>query len=112
MGDVTFPRLAYKVGGPWALECGSFSVKEVPDAETFAAMQAEGWYLTQEAASESTTDEGNDHGQEQEGQGRQGQEGLLIELREKAASLGIAFRPQWREKKLAEAIAEAEAAKA
>lgn len=99
--EITFPRLAYKVGGPWVLECGRFSCMEVQSAEAFEALSKEGWYLTQEEAASP--------GEQPEQEAAQNQ---LEELRAKANALGIAFRPQWREKKLAEAIAEAEQAAA
>jgi hypothetical protein len=46
--ELEFPRIVYRAGGPWQLESGAYSVKQVNSAKELA--QAEGWHLDQYAA--------------------------------------------------------------
>ena len=96
MEKLEFPRLAYKVGGPWELECGHFSVREVLSLDDLGD-----WFLTQEEAKAA-------HDAAQADNALNAAKDHRAELEAKARALGIAFKPQWGDKKLSEAIAEAE----
>ena len=99
MDKLVFPRLAYKVGGPWELEAGKFSVREVLSLEDMG----DGWYLDQFEAKAA-------HDAVQAESALNAAKTHRAELEAKARALGIAFKPQWGDKKLAEAIAEASGA--
>ncbi len=48
-----FPRIAYRLGGPWELEAGKFDVREVASQAEFDAIKTEGWRLDQYAAKDA-----------------------------------------------------------
>ena len=99
MDQLEFPRLAYKLGGEWALDAGKFSVREVT-AEEYEALQSEGWRLDQYAAAEA--------GQVQ-AEAPEAPEALPTreQMEADATSLGVKFDGRTSDKKLASLIAEA-----
>jgi len=118
--DLEFPRMAYKVGGPWALDAGKFSVREVT-AEEYEALQAEGWRLDQYAALEApqsaSATQGDGNGQGQEGQDGQGRQERLLstsggavvpptreQMEADATRLGVKFDGRTSDRKLAALI--------
>lgn len=84
------PRFVCKPGGPWALECGSFSVRIVhTDAELQESL-AEGWHLDQCAAQDALR--------------APAAPSARAELEAKAKALGVKFDGRTSDKKLAAQI--------
>jgi hypothetical protein len=115
-----FPRLLYRLGGPWALEAGDFSVLEVADEEQFASAQSEGWHLDQYAAKDAADAEqaqrdaefaariaGEESGDADGSPASTAPRLTRDELEAKAAELKIPFGPRVTDKKLAALISAA-----
>ena len=117
--DLEFPRIVYRAGGPWQLESGAFSVRQVDTANECEAALADGWHLDQYAAGSSAAanlekqrgDEAKQAGEEVQGRGQEA-EGLLspptrAELEQKARELGLKFDGRTTDKRLGAMIAAA-----
>lgn len=103
-----FPQMLYKAGGPEQIHGGAFSTLTVNDEAEHAAALADGWC-------ENTPDALDADQAAKERAARDAAAKLAAasdikpptreELEQKANELGIAFKPQTSDKKLAEAIA-------
>lgn len=104
-----FPRLVYRLGGPWALEAGSFSVQEVADEAALASAQAEGWHLDQYAAldAQREAEAKADQDAAEDSSTDDSAKATREELEAKAKELGIPFGPKVSDRKLSALIAAA-----
>lgn len=97
--NLEFPRCMYRFGGTWALESGNYTVRTVKDGAEMTAAKAEGFHLDQYAAKAA-------HEQpEKAAAADDSKPATREELEQKATELGIAFKPQTSNKKLAADIA-------
>lgn len=106
-----FPRLVYRLGGPWALEAGSFSVQEVADEAALASAQIEGWHLDQYAAldaqREAEAKAKADQDAADDSSTDDSAKATREELEAKAKELCIPFGPKVSDRKLSALIAAA-----
>lgn len=111
-----FPRLVYRLGGPWALEAGNFSVLEVADEAAMDAATADGWHLDQyaarEAEAQAEAQANADFAARIASDDTPADEGAAPkltreELEAKASELGVPFGPKVSDKKLAGLVAAA-----
>ena len=86
------PRIVIKSGGPWQLESGSYSVRQVDTTEALQESLADGWHLDQYAAQDASRAPAAPS------------EPTRAELEEKARALGVKFDGRTGDKKLAALI--------
>jgi len=94
-----FPRIVYRAGGPWALESGAYSVRQVDSAEELQAAQADGWHLDQYAAKAAAEAPAEESPAESAP--------TRADMEAQAAAKGLKFDGRTTDKKLAAMIAAA-----
>lgn len=103
-----FPKMLYRAGGPEPIHGGYFSTRIVHDADEHGKAAAEGWFDTTPNALQAQAEE-RAQAAEAAAKLAAARDDLKPTTREeleaKATELGIPFKPQTSDKKLAEAIA-------